>query len=39
MATLVNKSKFWGIKGKVREIKYIVKWKEESWCVLWVWPC
>jgi hypothetical protein len=34
MATLMNKSKFWGIEGKVREIKYIVKWKEEGSCVL-----
>jgi hypothetical protein len=34
MATLMNKSKFFGIEGKVRVIKYIVKWKEESWYVL-----
>jgi len=39
MGTVMNKSKFLGIEGKVRVIKYIVKWKEESWCVLWVWHC
>jgi hypothetical protein len=36
VATPMNKSKFMSIEGKVRVIKYIVKWKEESWCVLGV---
>jgi len=39
MATLMNKSKFLSIEGKVRVIKCIVKWKEESWYVLGVWSC